>query len=165
MASKAPLPDPDREDLYDDFPSLRDHPFTVTSQTTEDYNCFTHAVGRADVWSWPEGWSLWLPGVPREDTIASLVAGFRLFGFVSCETGECEPGIEKVCVYAKEGTPQHVARQLASGEWTSKLGRGLDITHSLAGLAGQLYGGPVAFMKRPFSTSIAGPEWVSPFST
>src|SRR5205823_4640672 len=101
----------------------------VTSPITEDYNCFTHAVGRADVWSWPEPWSHWLSGVPREDTVASLIAGLMLFGYEPCETGDCESGVEKVCVYAKEADPQHVARQLPSGEWTSKLGRGLDITH------------------------------------
>jgi hypothetical protein len=165
MASKPPPADPDRETLFEAFPALSDHPFTVTSETTEDYNCFTHAVGRADVWSWPEGSSHWLPGVPREDTVASLVTGFRLFGYESCETGDHEPGVEKVCVYAKEVSPQHVARQLPSGEWTSKLGRGLDITHTLAGLAGPLYGSPVAFMKRPSCTSIAVPEWVPPLST
>ncbi len=164
MTSNPPPSDPDREALFEDFPALRDHLFTVTSQATEDYNCFTHAVGRAEVWSWPEDSSHWLPGVPREDTVASLVAGFRLFGYESCETGDHEPGVEKVCVYAKEGVPQHVARQLPSGEWTSKLGPGLDLTHTLAGLAGQLYGSPVAFMKRPSSTSVVPPEWVTPLS-
>src|SRR5712691_10479415 len=103
MASKPPPSDPDWEALFEDFPVLRDHLFTVTSPTTEDYNCFTHAVGRADVWAWPEGWSHWLPGVPREDTVASLVAGFMLFGYESCESEDPEPGVEKVCVYAKEG--------------------------------------------------------------
>jgi hypothetical protein len=165
MAAKPPLPEPEREALFEDFPALRDHTFTVTSPTTEDYNCFAHAVGRADVWSWPEGWSHWLDGVPREDTVATLVAGFTLFGYKSCELGDHEPGIEKVCVYAKGGTPQHVARQLPSGEWTSKLGRGLDITHTLAALAGPLYGSPVIFMKRSSSTAFAAPEWLPPLGT
>jgi hypothetical protein len=164
MASDALPPDADRAALLDDFPALRAQPFSVTSPSTEDYNCFTHAVGRADVWAWPEPSSHWLAGVPRADTVASLVAGLQLFGYEVCETGEHEPGVEKVCVYAKEGNPHHVARQLPSGEWTSKLGRGLDITHTLASLTGELYGSPVAFLRRAFSRSVAGPAWVPPLS-
>jgi len=109
--------------------------------------------------------SHWLSGLPREDTVASLVAGFKVFGYDLCETGDYEHGFEKVCIYAKEGIPQHVARQLPSGEWTSKLGRGLDITHILASLEGDLYGSPVAFMKRPSSTSSPNPVWVPPLQT
>src|SRR5436309_204838 len=116
-----------QEALFNDFPALRNCPLTVTSPGTEDYNCFTHAVGRTDVWAWPEGSSHWLADIPREDTIESLVAGFRLFGYEPCEAGDLEPGIEKVCVYAIEDVPQHVARQLPSSEWTSKLGRDIDI--------------------------------------
>ena|ERR1700722_4806555 len=159
------LSDPEGEALVEDFPALRDHAFTVTSPTTEDYNCFAHAVGRADVWSWPENASHWLPGVPREDSVANVVAGFKLFGYEACESGDHEPGVEKVCVYAKAGSPQHVARQLPSGQWTSKLGRGLDITHALSSLAGQSYGNPVAFMKRLSSTPFAAPEWIPPLNT
>jgi hypothetical protein len=147
------------------FPALRDQPFTRTSDATEDYNCFTHAVGRADVWSWPEGSSHWLSGVPRDGTIAGLLAGLRLFGYEPCEMGDPEPGVEKVCVYAREGSPEHVARQLPSGEWTSKLGRGLDITHTLTALAGAMYGSPVAFMKRPHSASFEAPEWLPPLAS
>src|SRR5438067_1858965 len=137
-----------QEALFQAFPALRSEPFTVTSPATEDYNCFTHAVERTEVWSWPEGSSHWLAGVPREDTIESLVAGFRQFGYEPCLSGNHEPGIEKVCVYAKDGNPRHVARQLPSGEWTSKLGRDVDITHALAGLEGDSYGKPVVFLGR-----------------
>jgi hypothetical protein len=165
MATEPPSPDMDLEALFEDFPVLRNLPFTVTSPINEDYSCFTHAVGRADVWSWPEVWSHWLLEVPREDTAATLIAGFRLFGYETCETGDHEPGVEKVCVYEKDGSPRHVARQLPSGEWTSKLGRGLDITHTLAGLAGQLFGSPVAFLRRPTSKSVLAPEWVPPLNT
>jgi len=156
--------DPELQDaLFQDFPGLRNHPFTVTSPATEDYNCFTYAVGRTEVWAWPEESSHWLTGVPREDTVASIVAGLRQFGYEPCETGDFEAGIEKVCVYAINGNPQHVARQLPSGEWTSKLGRGVDITHPLAALESNSFGKPVAFLKRPSGSMPPPlPEWLPP---
>lgn len=45
--------------------------------------------------------------------------------------------------------PKHAARQLASGRWTSKLGKLEDIDHALHDLEGMLYGAVVLFMKRP----------------
>ncbi len=48
-----------------------------------------------------------------------------------------------------DGKPQHVARQLSSGLWASKLGRLEDIEHELAGLDGKLYGTAQTFMARP----------------
>ena len=39
-----------------------------------------------------------------------------------------------------------------------------NITHTLAGLTGRLYGSPAAFMKRPFATDGAAPAWVPPLS-
>ena len=110
MATNA-LSDPEREVLFEDFPALRDHAFTVTSPTTEDYNCFAHTVGRADVWSWPENASHWLPGVLREDSVASLVAGFRLFGYESCESGDYEPetaAFDDCCRTRVDSSAQHV---------------------------------------------------------
>jgi hypothetical protein len=144
--------------IFEDFPALRILPFTVTGPASEDYNCFAHAVGRDDVWAWPEKSSHWLAGVPRDDTVESVVVGLGLFGYQVCETGDCEAGFEKVCVYALEDDPRHVSRQLPSGEWTSKLGRGVVITHVLAGLEGDCYGRPVMVMKR----SRSGPAHPSP---
>jgi hypothetical protein len=74
------------------------------------------ATERTDVWSWPEDSSHWLAGAPREDTIKGVLAGFRQFGYERCDTGEPEAGVEKVCVYAIEDDPHHVARHLPSGE-------------------------------------------------
>jgi hypothetical protein len=59
-----------------------------------------------------------------------------------CSDGGLEPGVEKVAIYVDDfGIPQHVARQLPDGTWTSKLGKGEDIGHvSPESLAGDLYG-------------------------
>ena len=43
-----------------------------------------------------------------------------------------------------------MARQLAAGDWTSKLGKEEDLTHhTLKSLEGNLYGTVLKFMKRP----------------
>ncbi len=56
------------------------------------------------------------------------------------------------------GLPTHAARQLASGRWTSKLGKAEDIEHDLHDLEGDLYGIVVLLMKRPLSATVeAGP--------
>ncbi len=62
-----------------------------------------------------------------------------------------EPGIEKVAIFADEsGCPKHMARQLPSGKWTSKLGHDEDIEHSdLAVLEGGDYGRVVSILARP----------------
>ena len=67
-----------------------------------------------------------------------------------CETGQSEPGVEKIAIYVDDNdVPQHVARQLPDGNWTSKLGKGEDIQHdSLDGLEGDLYGKVAIFMMR-----------------
>ena len=41
-----------------------------------------------------------------------------------------------VAIYQSGGLPTHAARQLSDGNWTSKLGPNIDITHSLSGLEG-----------------------------
>ena len=70
-----------------------------------------------------------------------------------CESGELEENVEKLAIYAtSDGKPQHIARQLPSGIWTSKLGRLEDIEHELAGLSGKLYGTVCKFMARCLSS-------------
>ena len=49
-----------------------------------------------------------------------------------------------------QGTPTHAARQLESGDWTSKLGKSVDIRHStLAALGGEMYGRVAFLLRRP----------------
>jgi hypothetical protein len=73
---------------------------------------------------------------------------FATVGFENCSTDEWEPGFEKIALFARDGVPQHAARQLATGRWTSKLGAMEDIEHDLRDLEGTLYGSVVLFMKR-----------------
>jgi hypothetical protein len=88
-----------------------------------------------------------------EETVDAFAAAFRTVGFELCENGKPEPGIEKIAIYALSGKPKHAARQLEDGSWTSKCGRGEDISHTLDGLEGAEYGEPIAFLSRPRSVN------------
>jgi hypothetical protein len=79
------------------------------------------------------------------DTVRSWIKVFELQGYKQTDNGQYERGFEKVAIYAdKNGQPTHVARQVGSGRWASKLGRGVDIEHDnldrLAGHAKDEYG-------------------------
>ena len=79
---------------------------------------------------------------------------FSRNGYQPCQSDQLEPGYEKVAIYVDStGTPTHMARQLSSGTWTSKLGRHEDIEHTtLAQLEGEgedTYGVAYQILKRP----------------
>lgn len=75
---------------------------------------------------------------------------FRELGFEESDDSNPEFGFEKIALYAKNGEFTHVARLLESGNWTSKLGALEDIEHNdLDSLAGDSYGRPLAFLRRP----------------
>lgn len=80
----------------------------------------------------------------------AFVAAFGLLGYELCEAGDeaLAPRYEKVAIYAKDDRPTHAARQLQTGEWTSKCGSLEDITHTLEGLQGSSYGAPAVVMRR-----------------
>ncbi len=66
-----------------------------------------------------------------------------------CEQSEFEQGFEKIAIYVNNmGKPTHAARQLPSGYWTSKLGRWIDIEHTLAGLTESEYGSVAQVLRR-----------------
>jgi len=68
-------------------------------------------------------------------------------------TSESSPRAQRATICRSEfddnNVPQHIARQLPGGNWTSKLRKGEDIQHdSLNGLEGDLYGKVAIFMMR-----------------
>jgi hypothetical protein len=107
-----------------EFPRLTTTKFLVTSPATTDYNCIAWAA--SDMAHWWQPGSYWPVEVDTgEYGIGVLEAAFVALGFVPCESGLPEPGIEKVALYAESGLLYtHAARQLDSGKWTSKLGGG-----------------------------------------
>lgn len=137
--------------MQTDFPNLKITPFRETSPTTPFYNCIGFAAGETDRWWWPVGSCYWPSDAPRVETIEAFVAAFQTLGYELCDNGELEPDFEKVAIYVNSSDrPTHMARQLASGKWTSKLGSDIDIEHDeLSGLEGSEYGIAQHFLRRP----------------
>ena len=120
------------------LPGLEFSSYEVTSDATDYYNCVAWAVGEDDRW-----WShdlgddyFWPDEAPRNESADAYRAMFAIF--------------------ADKGRFTHVARQLRSGRWTSKLGEDCDIEHDLNDLTRRRtpfpqyrYGEIVAFMRRP----------------
>ncbi|MGO9466927.1 MAG: hypothetical protein ACLQIB_25735 [Isosphaeraceae bacterium] len=131
------------------FPGLRDSGYIVTSPEDIRYNCVGWAAGHSDQWWWPAEDGYWPDEAEREETVAAFVAAFGVSGFVECDDSRLEAGYEKIAIYASiDGTPTHVAKQLDSGLWSSKLGQLHDIQHRLQDLAGTLYGTVARFLQR-----------------
>ena len=137
--------------LEQHFPSLTPSGYAITSPKDRRYNCVAWAVGDQKRWWWPDPaeCGYWPDGVSRELTEAAFIAAFGTLGFVTCEASDLEPSMDKVVLYTANGRVTHAARQLGDGSWTSKCGSAEDIQHTLAGLAGDLYGQPTIFMARP----------------
>jgi hypothetical protein len=137
--------------LLEYFPNLRDTHFIVTSPQDISYNCIAWAAAENDCWWWPDPMfiSSWPDSVSREVTLDAFVTAFALTGYSPCENGDHEIGFEKVAIFLNsEKKPTHMARQLNSGKWTSKLGELEDIEHDLAGVEGDVYGKAAQFLKR-----------------
>jgi hypothetical protein len=95
----------------------------------------------------------WPAGLPREETVAAIVTALGTLGYEPVVGTDLQPGIEKVVVYACGSAPTHVARQLSSGWWTSKLGPSIDIEHDTPdAVAGGEYGEVVAVLGRKRAT-------------
>jgi hypothetical protein len=136
MGTGAPLPLSQqemrevRDAINHDFGSLQDA-FQVTSWPTDSYNCIAWAAEDQSYWWWPDpdGESFWPQGVLRQPSIVAFVAAFETMGYEACDSYDPEPGYEKVAIFAIGNTVKHMARQLPSGAWTSKLGEWWDIAH------------------------------------
>jgi hypothetical protein len=140
-------------ELEEDCPGLRQAVYKITSPKTPTYNCVAFAAGDTSQW-WEDTGNIrvrgyyWPPGAQSSYTIQGWMRVFELHGYVETEDRTLEIGYEKIAIYASDNSPEHVARQKASGAWTSKAGRGVDMEHTLESLEGDLYGKVVKIMKR-----------------
>jgi hypothetical protein len=130
--------------------------YRLTSERDGDYNCVAYAAGVTDEW-----WSHlpWFPWPAARSPLAeSLVAVFAALGYEPCAIATIEPRFERVALYAKDNIWTHVAWQLPSGEWASKLGAAEDIEHDTPEcLCGDLYGAVHCIMRRPVTTATVIP--------
>ena len=140
------------------LPGLEGQDYQITSPVNEHYNCVAWALGdssrRWDPYESQDAY--WPDGVPRDDTLATFIALFELLGFERCDDDALEPDSEKIAIFAEDGYFTHVARQLPSGRWTSKLGNDVDIEHDLDDLVRRetpfpqyRYGAVAALLRRP----------------
>ncbi|MCH8817807.1 MAG: hypothetical protein IIC92_08775 [Chloroflexi bacterium] len=122
------------------YPRLTNANHRVTSDASEEYNCVAWAAGIDTENVWPGDYGddfVWSEDLPEAEEMASVVAFFESLGYEVCETTDLEEGFEKVALYSDdEGDPTHVALQLRSGAWTSKLGWLEDIAHDSPELVG-----------------------------
>jgi len=136
-------------DLEEDYPGLRGSGWQVTSERTRQYNCISYAAYDTRRPWFPWKYFYWPPGAKKEDTIEGWISAFHVLAYKPCDDESLEDGYEKIAIYALDGLPKHVARQLESGTWTSKLGNDEDISHNtLEALEGEFYGKVVLLMKR-----------------
>ena len=131
------------------FPKLTGGNHSITSPKDPTYNCVAWAAGKTNAW-WDHLYGYWPDNASRDGSIAAYVDMFASLGFELCETPQQELGFEKIAIYGNdEGQFTHVARQLPSGLWTSKLGSLEDIEHQdLASISIPDYGHPVRFLRR-----------------
>ena len=83
-------------------------------------------------------------------SVAAFEEAFRVLGYERCPDGAPEEGFEKIAIYELNSEVTHIARQLTTGQWTSKIGYLEDIEHaSPAELEESDYGKVVEYMRRP----------------
>jgi hypothetical protein len=138
-------------DLEADCPGLLTGQYEIKSPRDTKYNCVAFAVGDTKHFWYDAGITgyYWPPGTPSADTLEGWIKVFADHGYQDAADDSLEPEYEKIAIYATHETPEHVARQKASGVWTSKMGRGHDIDHAtLAALEGETMGKVIKIMKR-----------------
>lgn len=137
------------EHFHSRYPGLRTGHFSIESPHTETYNCIAWAGGdEGQKWN-PDPYGLFFwPDEARDDTLEGWIRAFGCLGYTPCDNGVPEAGFEKVAIYGTSRTPYHIARQLPSGVWTSKMGEAEDIEHEVEGLVGARYGDVLAFLGR-----------------
>ena len=144
-----------RKEIEDDFPTLRRTRYGIRSAKDPAYNCLAWALGDTrHFWEpslLPVKGYYWPPGVPREENVLGWAKIFKLHGYEVASSYALEIGFQKVAIYEdSDGLASHVALQLPSGTWTSKLGTGHDIEHPDPDcLEGELYGRISRILKRP----------------
>ena len=136
-------------DVVEDFPHLTAADWELTSPVNPFYNCIAWAASDTSQWWWPANDAYWPEHVERSDALAAFKRVFRDLDYGDCDNAGDTQIRERIAIFVRDNSVTHVARQLESGRWTSKLGQSVDIRHDLKDLEGECYGRVVAFMCRP----------------
>ena len=138
------------------FPSAVLDGYALRSPEDSIYNCIAWAASVTNIAWWPTPHpvpgAFWPDGLPREHSLSAFMQAYATLGYQdSGMDGSLEPDFERIAIYATtDGKPQHAARQLRDGVWTSKLGKYRDIHHNTpAAIENESnYGRVVRYMKR-----------------
>lgn len=135
------------------FPGLRGSRYEEKSPSTVNYNCIAWAAGETHRCWWPIDHPryYWPIHISKEESIPCFLRTFQEeFGYEVCPDGQLQRGYEKVALFVDaQQIPTHMARQLPTGVWTSKLGDFQDIEHhTLEALEGNTYGTVARYMRR-----------------
>lgn len=132
------------------FPNLPPDQYQEKSELTCAYNCIAFAAGDMENWWWPSEDSFW-PVEIVDDSVASFEHAFRVArNYEPCRDGQPEASFQKVAIYAFGNRVKHMARQLDTGFWTSKLGHGWDISHhTTESLICPQYGDSISYLRKP----------------
>jgi len=133
------------------FPNSTQFPFLATSPPTTSYNCIAWAYSDPTRWYWPDPQNtyFWPANVPRNIDIPSFILLYESIGYAVCPNGSYIKGVEKIAIFSDDKNhPTHAARQLPSGFWTSKLGKEIDVQHTIQGTEGRFYGNVAVYMQR-----------------
>ena len=104
----------------------------VTSPVDVKYNCVAWAADDTKRIWWPEEDYYWPIQYPEIESVENFIKAFETLGYECCDDDSLEYGCRKIAIFVNsEERPTHVARQLKSGEWTSKLGALVDVSHDL----------------------------------
>ena len=140
-----------RNEIKKGFPKLKQaQSFEVTSNLDKLYNCIAWAANDMTKWWWPAHTKYWPKDLPKVETVDNFISAFEQLGYKQCDMDlNLESGFEKIVIYTKNSKPTHMARQLESGKWASKLGDKWDIEHvSAKGVEGINYGQIEIVMKK-----------------
>ena len=150
------------------FPGFNQHDLVLTSEKDDNYNCIAWAGDVTTDW-WGPGYSptglvaSWPRDLPQTLSIGTFEERFQRLGYRRTRSSCLLRGFTKVAIYVDERTGEvtHMARQLASGRWTSKLGRSFDVEHGKADVfRNSDYGRPGLYMKKPLSTLPPSLQWI-----
>jgi len=137
-------------DIKRDFPSLTEDNHKELSPVDFNYNCLAFVLGDTHNWWEPSGLGFyWPPGFREDTTVETVVSILKVHGYTIEVDVDVTPDSEAVAVYAEGNEWAHFAR-FAGGMWTSKLGRGKDVSHlRLEDLEGKKYGTVARILMRP----------------
>jgi hypothetical protein len=131
------------------FPNSFIEPLTITSPETPQYNCVAWALGDTEHWWEADEDYLWLDTSEFDNSLSTMQSFFHYFGFKPIDKPNFKNKIEKIALFSDDGIYcTHVAKQLSTKIWTSKLGVSHDVTHTLAALEEGIYGNVVMILQK-----------------